>query len=57
MVVRGRAHEVLGHMVNDEAYLSIKELLYARQALLPIDTKFHRISTGSIEMAKTTGGM
>ena len=56
MVEQGRAREVLGHTVNDEAYLSVKELLYARQELLPINTKFRLISTGSIETSKMTGG-
>ena len=56
MVERGRAREVLGRTVNDEAYLSVKELLYARQELLPINTKFRLISTGSIETSKMTGG-
>ena len=39
MVARARrASEVLCRTVNDEAYLSIKELLYASQTLLPVDT-------------------
>jgi hypothetical protein len=32
-----REHEVLGRSVRDEAYLSVKELLYTRQALLSVD--------------------
>jgi hypothetical protein len=32
-----REHEVLGRSLSDEAYLSVKELLYTRQALLPVD--------------------
>ena len=40
MVVRGRVHEVLGHMVNDEAYLSIKELSYAARHCFPSTQSF-----------------
>ena len=35
----GREHEVVGRTVSNEAYLSVKELLYARQALLPVDAQ------------------
>jgi hypothetical protein len=35
----GREREVLGRSVRDEAYLSVKELLYTRQALLPVDAQ------------------